>query len=171
MTPGLPWAARARLRLGAALVTGLLLAACGSSPRPGRGGGGLAAQPSFPLGQDVAIQALGLVGTPYRLGGTDLSQGVDCSAFIGLVYRRAANLQLPRTVATLQAWGRPVDRSAIEAGDVILFTPDRARAPTHGGVVVGGGRFVHAPSTGGQVRVDSLAQAHWARQQWTVRRP
>ena len=165
-----PPAARGRLRLGGALLASLLLAACGSSPRTGRPGSA-APPPSFPLGQDVAIQALGLVGTPYRLGGTDLSQGVDCSAFIGLVYRRAASLQLPRTVATLQAWGRPVERSAIEAGDVILFTPERARAPTHGGVVVGGGRFVHAPSTGGQVRVDSLAQPHWARQQWTVRRP
>jgi cell wall-associated NlpC family hydrolase len=167
-------ARRSRLRLVAALASALalplVLAACGSAPRPGRGGAAPTA-PSFPRGQDVAIQALGLVGTPYRLGGNDLSQGVDCSAFIGLVYRRAAGMQLPRTVATLQAWGRPIDRSAIEAGDVILFTPQGARAPSHGGVVVEGGRFVHAPSTGGQVRVDSLTQAHWARQQWTVRRP
>ena len=163
-------AARNRLRLGTTLLASLVLAACGSSPRSGSGGSA-PPQPSFPLGQDVAIQALGLVGTPYRLGGTDLNRGVDCSAFIGLVYRRAANLQLPRTVATLQAWGRPIDRLAVEAGDVILFTPGGARGPTHGGVVVGGGRFVHAPSTGGQVRVDSLTQAHWARQQWTVRRP
>lgn len=142
------------------------LAACGSAPRHGAG-----SVPSSPHGQDVVIQALGLVGTPYRLGGTDLEQGVDCSAFIGLVYRRAGKLTLPRTVASLQRWGRAVDREAIEPGDVILFTPRGAAAPTHGGIVVGGGRFVHAPSTGGRVRVDSLSLAHWARQGWTVRRP
>lgn len=141
------------------------LAACGSAPRRG------AAVPSSPYGQDVVIQALGLVGTPYRLGGNDLERGVDCSAFIGLVYRRASNLALPRTVATLQRWGRAVDREAAEPGDVILFTPAGAGLPTHGGIVVGGGRFVHAPSTGGRVRVDSLTLAHWARQGWTVRRP
>ncbi|HSI56611.1 MAG TPA: C40 family peptidase [Ideonella sp.] len=139
-----------------------LLSACGSLPGP--------SAPPFPLGNDVAIQALGLVGTPYRLGGTDLAQGVDCSAFIGLVYRRAASMQLPRTVATLQKWGRPVDRAAALPGDVILFQPSNAGAPTHGGVVVGGGRFVHAPSTGGQVRVDSLGLAYWSRQGWIVRR-
>lgn len=141
------------------------LAACGSAPRR------VGHVPSSPYGQDVVIQALGLVGTPYRLGGNDLEQGVDCSAFIGLVYRRASTLALPRTVASLQRWGRAVDREAAEPGDVILFTPPGAGLPTHGGIVVGGGRFVHAPSTGGRVRVDSLALAHWARQGWTVRRP
>jgi len=134
--------------------------------------GGLGRQPAppYPLANDVTIQALGLVGTPYRMGGTDLAQGVDCSAFIGLVYRRATGLQLPRTVASLQKWGRPVERDAVESGDVILFQPPGAPEPTHGGVVVGGGRFVHAPSTGGKVRVDSLGLAYWTRQAWIVRR-
>lgn len=141
------------------------LAACGSAPRR------IGPVPSSPYGSDVVIQAVGLVGTPYRLGGNDLDSGVDCSAFIGLVYRRATPLSLPRTVASLQRWGRPVDRDRVEPGDVILFTPVGASAPTHGGIVVGGGRFVHAPSTGGRVRVDSLSLAHWARQGWTVRRP
>lgn len=162
----LPTAPRRRLLQGAPLgLALLLLAACGSAPRRG----GTAA--SSPHGSDVVIQAVGLVGTPYRLGGTDLEQGVDCSAFIGLVYRRATSLVLPRTVASLQRWGRPVERERVEPGDVILFTPRGASAPTHGGIVVDGGRFVHAPSTGGRVRVDSLALPHWARQAWTVRRP
>lgn len=145
-----------------AAVPSALLSACGNLGRQ--------PAPPYPMANDVAIQALGLVGTPYRMGGTDLAQGVDCSAFIGLVYRRATGLQLPRTVATLQKWGRPVDRDAVESGDVILFRPDGASAPTHGGVVVGGGRFVHAPSTGGKVRVDALNLAHWSRQEWIVRR-
>lgn len=153
------------VRGGLALATAAALSACGGLPRRA------AAVPSSPYGNDVAIQALGLVGTPYRLGGTDLAQGVDCSAFIGLVYRRASGVPTPRTVAALQHWGRSIDRDAIEAGDVILFIPDRSGTPTHGGVVVGGARFVHAPSTGGKVRVDSLELPYWARQRWIIRRP
>lgn len=165
MPPEPDRADRRQLLRATLVLAAAALSACGSAPRRG------AAVPSSPYGQDVVIQAVGLVGTPYRLGGNDLAQGVDCSAFIGLVYKRATPLALPRTVASLQRWGRAVDREAAEPGDVILFTPSGARVPTHGGIVVGGGRFVHAPSTGGRVRVDSLALAYWAKQDWTVRRP
>lgn len=150
----------------AGVASSSLLAACGSTPFSGRS----PPPPPFPQANDVVIQAVGLVGTPYRLGGTDLERGVDCSAFIGLVYGRAVGLKLPRTVATLQAWGRAVEREDAQPGDVILFAPRSGVLPTHGGIVVGGGRFVHAPSTGGKVRVDPLALPYWARQQWIVRR-
>ncbi len=156
---------------GAAGAAVLGLWGCSSAPRNGPSARPPAPAVPFPQGNDVAIQALGLVGTPYRLGGNDLDQGVDCSAFIGLVYRRATGLPLPRTVALMQLYGRAVERDDAAPGDIVLFTPERASVPTHGGVVVGGGRFVHAPSTGGRVRVDSLALPHWARQRWTVRRP
>jgi cell wall-associated NlpC family hydrolase len=155
-----------RRGLLAGLSASTLLAACGTT----RWGGRSPPPPPFPHANDVVIQAVGLVGTPYRLGGTDLERGVDCSAFIGLVYGRAVGLKLPRTVATLQAWGRPVEREAVQPGDVILFAQRSGALPTHGGIIVGGGRFVHAPSTGGKVRVDPLDLPYWARQQWIVRR-
>lgn len=148
------------------LAAGAWLAGCGTAPWRSSG----PPVPPFPQANDVVIQAVGLVGTPYRLGGVDLEKGVDCSAFIGLVYVRAVGLRLPRTVASLQKWGRAVDRASTEPGDVILFSPGNGATPTHGGIIVGGGRFVHAPSTGGKVRVDPLDLPYWARQQWIVRR-
>ncbi|MEO7887923.1 MAG: NlpC/P60 family protein, partial [Polaromonas sp.] len=38
-------------------------------------------------------------------------------------------------------------------------------------IYVGENRFVHAPSTGGEVRLDSLRSTYWARQSFSFRRP
>jgi cell wall-associated NlpC family hydrolase len=57
----------------------------------------------------------------------------------------------------------------LRAGDLVLF--GNGGAPTHAGIYVDEGRFVHAPSTGGQVRMDRLTTPHWARQQIAYRRP
>ncbi|MBP8224886.1 MAG: C40 family peptidase, partial [Acidovorax sp.] len=42
---------------------------------------------------------------------------------------------------------------------------------THAGIYVGANRFVHAPSTGGEVRLDSLTSKYWAQQPVSFRRP
>jgi len=61
-----------------------------------------------------------------------------------------------------------VDAQALRTGDLVLFGRGR---PTHAGIYVGAGRFVHAPSTGGEVRLDVLTAGYWARQNPEYRRP
>ncbi|MDD0809615.1 C40 family peptidase [Curvibacter sp. RS43] len=119
--------------------------------------------------QAVTLYALGLVGTPYRYGGNTPESGFDCSGLIRHVYRTQAGLPAPRTVAQLQFWGRPVPPAARRTGDLVLFT--RGGQTSHAGIYVGQGRFVHAPSTGGQVRLEPLTAPHWSRQQVAYRRP
>jgi len=116
---------------------------------------------------DVAIHALGLVGTPYRYGGNTPAGGFDCSGLIGYVYRLSVGQATPRTVARMAAFGRPVPVSQIRSGDLVLFG---AATPSHAGIYVGEGRFVHAPSTGGEVRLDRLDGVYWSRQPTQVRR-
>ena len=148
----------------------LLLAACGSTPRQS---GGTASPRHAPLStvqaEDIAIHALGLVGTPYRYGGNTPEGGFDCSGLIGYVYKSRAGLTAPRTVAQLAGFGETVERDELRTGDLVLF--GGASRPSHAGIYVGEGRFVHAPSTGGTVRLDRLASAYWARQSVSVRRP
>ncbi|MEO7159534.1 MAG: NlpC/P60 family protein, partial [Polaromonas sp.] len=43
--------------------------------------------------------------------------------------------------------------------------------PSHAGIYVGQGRFVHAPSSGGEVRLDRLDSRYWAGQRPAFRRP
>ncbi len=117
---------------------------------------------------DIAIHALGLVGTPYRYGGNTPDSGFDCSGLIGYVYRSRAGLAPPRTVAALDGFGQPVGMAELRTGDLVLFGGGRA---THAGIYVGEGRFVHAPSTGGEVRLDRLAGSYWSKQTVSVRRP
>ena len=150
----------------AALGLALLLAACGSAP-PAR-------SPATPAlitseqGNDIAIHAMGLVGTPYRYGGNTPESGFDCSGLIGYVYKSRSGRTPPRTVAQLAGFGQSVGADALRTGDLVIFGNDPA---WHAGIYVGEGRFVHAPSTGGTVRLDRLDNRYWARQPVRYRRP
>lgn len=147
----------------------LLAAGCTTTPR-GPAPSRTVVYPALTPEQssDIAIHALGLVGTPYRFGGNTPEGGFDCSGLIGYVYRSRAGLVPPRTVAQLDRFGQAVSPSELRTGDLVLFG---GRRPTHAGIYVGAGRFVHAPSTGGEVRLDNLAGVYWSRQIVTARRP
>ena len=136
-----------------------------------RSWGGLEVTSRLSRGQadDINIYAVGLVGTPYHFGGNTQESGFDCSGLIGHVYQTRAGVAPPRTVSRLQGWGQPVSRKQVRSGDLVLFAQiDEA---THAGIYLGGDRFVHAPSTGGEVRLDSLNSKYWSAQQVAFRRP
>lgn len=118
---------------------------------------------------DVTIHAVGLVGTPYRHGGNTPDGGFDCSGLIRYVYKTGAGVVAPRTVSMLADWGQAVPAEALQTGDLVVFT--LGGSASHAGIYVGDGRFVHAPSTGGEVRLDQLASRYWSRQQVAFRRP
>ncbi len=164
----MPWTgARPRVLLALALLGALLLGGCSTSS-PVRHARGTPSTLSGDQASDIAIHALGLVGTPYRYGGNTPAGGFDCSGLIGYVYRSEVGTPPPRTVAQLGGWGEEVDAQALRTGDLVLFGRGR---PTHAGIYVGAGRFVHAPSTGGEVRLDVLTAGYWARQNPEYRRP
>ncbi len=118
---------------------------------------------------DVTVMAIGLVGTPYRFGGNTPASGFDCSGLIAYVYKERAGITAPRTTAGLIDWGTSIPAPGLRAGDLVVFTQN-GRA-NHAGIYVGEGRFVHAPSTGGTVRLDSLQSAYWVKQAVSYRRP
>lgn len=108
----------------------------------------------------VLMRAIGLVGTPYRYGGNTPESGFDCSGLVAYVYREMLDLKLPRTSRDLAAvQGPKIDPQRLAPGDLVFFG-DRGNV-FHVGIYVGEGRFVHAPSTGGTVRLDSLAGSYW----------
>lgn len=115
-----------------------------------------------PLAHDVLFRALGLVGIPYRWGGNTPESGFDCSGLIGYVYRDVTGIALPRTTSEMsQMRAINVSREALLAGDLVFFATDSQRRVTHAGIYVGEGRFIHAPSAGGTVRMDSLNNRYW----------
>jgi len=157
--------------LGAAL-----LSACASGPARRAGGPGqgdwrgdwpgdagvpedVAGRVPDELAREAAFLALSLVDTPYRFGGNTPEGGFDCSGLIVYVFREAASHPLPRTVRQIAQAGQPVRWRTVRTGDIVLF--DTAGRFSHAGIYVGNGRFVHAPSTGGVVRLDGVHARYW----------
>jgi cell wall-associated NlpC family hydrolase len=110
---------------------------------------------------DILFRAIGLVGTPYRWGGNTPAGGFDCSGLIDYIYRTATGIKLPRTsheMASMDA--RKVRKmTQLASGDLVFF--DIGGAISHVGVYVGKGRFVHAPNSGGTVRLDDIDGPYW----------
>ena len=115
-----------------------------------------------PAAEDVLFRALGLVGTPYRWGGNTPDSGFDCSGLIGFVFRDAAGISLPRTTRELIVMrGQDVSEQNLQTGDLLFFATGGGSQVSHAGIYVGEGRFVHAPQTGGTVKLDTLSKAYW----------
>ena len=142
------------------------LVACGghdvvrsSAPAPSRHWASNA--PADPAASNaVLMRAISLVGTPYRYGGNTPQGGFDCSGLVNYVYRDMLDLRLPRTSRDLAAWQGPrIAPERLAAADLVFF--GSGGQVSHVGIYVGEGRFVHAPSTGGTVRLDRLDGAYW----------
>ncbi|HPR08731.1 MAG TPA: NlpC/P60 family protein, partial [Denitromonas sp.] len=86
--------------------------------------------------------------------------GIDCSALVQQVFQRALGLDLPRTTTELAKIGDDLKRAQLKAGDLVFFNT-RRRAYSHVGIYLGGDRFIHAPSSGGKVRIESLNTHYW----------
>jgi cell wall-associated NlpC family hydrolase len=144
-----------------------LLGACSSGPSPRAGH---APAPDSVAANGVLMRAIGLVGTPYRYGGNSPQGGFDCSGLVQFVFYDSAGVRLPRSTRDLVAIDAPeVDRRELQPGDLVFFNPGGGNA-SHIGIYVGEGRFVHAPSTGGTVRLDLLDSDYWRRSYAGARR-
>jgi cell wall-associated NlpC family hydrolase len=125
-------------------------------------GGGAAAQPGGQGRVEALLRrAMGLLGTPYRWGGTSPDSGFDCSGLVGYVFRTALGIELPRVSREMASNGEKVERAALVAGDLVFFGR-RGKRVDHVGIYVGDGQFVHAPRTGRDVTVSSLDTGYWA---------
>jgi hypothetical protein len=172
-------------RLGFSLLVLLLLAACSGAPqRISRNSGSESASngayrttpPGFPnfvdhsIGrEEISIQAMSLVGIPYRWGGNTPESGFDCSGLVRYVVARSASVNLPRTTADMSERGESIEPDEVAPGDLIFFNTT-GRPHSHVGIYVGKLRFVNAPSTGGTVRIDYLTNPYWAKRFDGIRR-
>lgn len=156
-------------RLSIILLIALLTACAGPAPQPP-----VIAPvepPAAGAAEDVLFSALGLVGTPYRYGGNTPDSGFDCSGLIGYVYRNSAGIQLPRSTREMIGIRAPtVGRDALQSGDLVFFATNGGSQVSHAGIYVGEGRFVHAPSSGGTVRLDSLSNTYWQKSYLSAKR-
>ena len=123
---------------------------------------------------DLVISALNFLGVPYQRGGNGghaSDSGFDCSGFTRHVFQLSLGLVLPRRVDDqASALGLvPVERTELRPGDLVFFNTLK-RSFSHVGIYVGDGRFIHAPRSGSEVRIENLRQAYWAERYTGARR-
>jgi cell wall-associated NlpC family hydrolase len=110
---------------------------------------------------EALLQALLSLGVDYRYGGNSPATGFDCSGLVAHVYKEAWGIRLPRDTRSQSQAGVPVSLAELRAGDLVFY--DTMKRPySHVGIYMGDGKFVHAPKTGAQVRVESLKSAYWS---------
>ena len=171
------------LRVWPLLIVVLVLAACSSAPTRRDSASAVSTTPhawkppadlpafiDHSVGEEeISIQAMSLVGVPYRWGGNTPDAGFDCSGLVRYVVARSARVDLPRTTAEMSLVGSAVQPDAVAPGDLIYFNTT-GRPHSHVGIYVGGYRFVNAPSTGGTVRIDYVSNPYWAKRFDGIRR-
>jgi cell wall-associated NlpC family hydrolase len=98
------------------------------------------------------------IGEPYRPGGTS-SSGWDCSGFVYGMYGRYLSVYLPRTTKALYTRSMTVPGSKSRPGDLVFFKIKSGR-PSHVGIYLGHGRFIHASTSSGVI-VSSLDEEYY----------
>lgn len=110
---------------------------------------------------DIPMYAVSLVGSPYRLGGDSPETGLDCSGFVGHVFRTTLGIRLPRDSRAISETALPLAPTELRPGDLVFFNTLN-RAFSHVGIYLGENRFVHAASSRtGSVMVSTLDERYW----------
>lgn len=109
-----------------------------------------------PQGESAVVDsARKYLGTPYVWGGTSPS-GFDCSGFTQYVLAQNGK-SIPRTSQEQFASGQAVDKSQLQAGDLVFYGNGEA---THVGIYEGNNKIIHSPHTGDVVK-ESDFSTYW----------
>ena len=109
---------------------------------------------------ELVIQAMGLLGVPYKRGGISEEKGFDCGGFVRHMFEKSVGLVLPRRAEEQAKVTEEINRSELKPGDLVFFNTMK-RTFSHVGIYVGDGKFIHAPRPGKAVRVDDMREAYW----------
>ncbi|RPF42685.1 LysM domain-containing protein [Thermodesulfitimonas autotrophica] len=126
-------------------------AAARRAPLPARSGDDI---------HDLLTYARSLLGIRYRWAGESPATGFDCSGFTKHVFGRFG-VALPHSAAAQYSCGVPVARAELMPGDLLFFHTSGSGID-HAAIYCGDGRFIHASSCGGCVRVDALTEPYWS---------
>jgi cell wall-associated NlpC family hydrolase len=110
---------------------------------------------------ELIFQVLTSLGIDYRNGGRSPKSGFDCSGLVAHVYQTAFGIRLPHNTLAQSNAGIPLERRELAPGDLVFYNTLN-RPYSHVGIYLGDGRFVHAPKSGAQVRVESMQTRYWA---------
>jgi cell wall-associated NlpC family hydrolase len=109
---------------------------------------------------ELVLNAMGMIGIRYKYGGNTPENGLDCSGLVRYVFKEAWGKDLPRTAKEMSRVGQKVDTKDLQPGDLVFYNTLR-RGFSHVGIYLGDNKFIHSPSTGGEVRIESMDISYW----------
>jgi len=107
-----------------------------------------------------------MLGRPYELGGIT-PKGFDCSGLIYYAYGQLG-VVVPRDTLSLRDISVPISDNMRRIGDMVFF--HITRLYSHVGLYLGDDRFLHAPTTGGVVRIEKITVNYWSKRYAGTRR-
>jgi murein DD-endopeptidase len=149
----------------ALLLTGMaMLAGCSSAPEIPRH---MAVRASDEVASSAIVHAKEMLGKPYKYAG-DTPAGFDCSGLVKYSYGRAG-ISMPRDTQSQRRMSVLISMRSLREGDLLFFDQE-GKKTSHVGMYLGNGRFIHAPSSGGKVRTDSINAEFWKKHLVEARR-
>lgn len=107
--------------------------------------------------RNIIKAAFQYIGVPYVFGGTD-PWGFDCSGFTQYVFAEAG-VYLPRMADSQFYAGMQIASKNLQIGDLVFFETYEP-GPSHCGIYLGNGEFIHAGSSTG-VTVSNVFGSYW----------
>ena len=98
------------------------------------------------------------LGTPYKYSG-DCREGVDCSGFVGMLYKTAYGISLSPNSAAMYKEVKPLKKNALQEGDLVFFKI-RKHKISHVGIYLGNNKFAHASVQSG-VTISDLDEPYY----------
>jgi cell wall-associated NlpC family hydrolase len=108
----------------------------------------------------LVSKAVDFIGVRYKHGGNTPEQGLDCSGLVRLVFKDTLDIHLPRTALEISRAGEKIDPDELQPGDLVFYNTLK-RGFSHVGIYMGDNKFIHAPSSGGRVRIESMNVNYW----------
>lgn len=121
------------------------------------------------LRRSVVLSARSKLGARYRWGASG-NGAYDCSGFVMAVFSKF-KMKLPHSAAAQFKEGKPVKKKDLKPGDLVFFSTYRP-GPSHVGIYIGHGKFIHASSSSRHrgVTISSLAEGYYRRRYIGARR-
>ena len=120
----------------------------------------------FATSENIVLTALTYMERPYQFGANELYR-MDCSAFVRRVFE-VNGIRLPRSTAEQSRVGVQVGLEDLKPGDLLFFTTYKP-GPSHVGIYIGNGRFVHASEKTG-ITINRIDEPYWSRRFLFARR-
>lgn len=108
------------------------------------------------------------MGTPYLYGGTTKA-GVDCSAFVGHIFKEVYNKKLHRVSNDIQQDVTLISKEDLREGDIVFFTNSKGRV-SHVGIYLKDGLFAHSSTSRGVI-ISRLDDSYWSKHFYHGGRP